>query len=209
MRSWLLAMGALAVAGLAWAGTEGDPLKLQAEISRSGGQKGGIVILWPRVIPRSDVPQDRADAAFIQQQLQATAERILPGRPVDRRPEPERVCPRAGCDGISIGAVFLHEERGCAVVATIARPGASPSKLVTMSGALSLTALESPFRTPPETYVVVHDFDRCTEIGAMMQLRMAALEAALREAVSGEVGAPAATVTAPPSKVIINGVTPQ
>lgn len=205
-RSWALGMGALLLASLAWAGSDADPTKLQAEISRSGGQKGGIVVLWPRVIPRSDKPQDRADASFIQQQLQNVAERVLPGRPIDRRPEPERVCPRAGCDGISVGAVFLHEERGCAVVATVTRPGQSPSKLVTMSGALSLKALESPFRgEPPESFVVVHDFDRCTEIGAMMQLRMAALEAALREAGGAEA---TPTAEAAPSRVVISGGSP-
>ena len=52
MRSWLLCIGALAMAGLAWAGTTDDAYKLQAEISRSAGQKGGVVVLWPRVIPR-------------------------------------------------------------------------------------------------------------------------------------------------------------
>ena len=84
---------------LALAGDSKDPTKLPPEISRSGGVTGGVVLLWPRVIPRSEDPQTDQDAAFVQGQLRAAIARALPGRPVDVRPNPERVCPRAGCAG--------------------------------------------------------------------------------------------------------------
>lgn len=205
MRGGIIKLGLLALGvsvGVALAGDSKDPTKLPPEISRSAGVSGGVVLLWPRVIPRSDDPQTEQDAAFVQGQLRAAIARALPGRPVDVRPNPERVCPRSGCVGVSVGAVFMHKEAGCGVVATVSKPGTEPQRLITMAGALSLTAETAPFREPPETFVTVHDFDRCVDLGPSMELRMAALEAALRDAFGG--AADEGTQPAP-TKVVFGG----
>lgn len=207
MRAGWLGLGVLALCaalGVASAGDSGkDPTKLPPEISRSGGVEGGVVLLWPRVIPRSEDPQTDQDAAFVQGQLRAAIARALPGKPVDVRPNPERVCPRNGCAGISLGAVFLHKDAGCGVVATVSKPGQQPQRLIAMAGALTLAADSVPFREPPETFVTVHDFDRCVDLGPSMELRMAALEAALRDAAgivsTDSTGQPA------PTRVVIGG----
>lgn len=196
-----VALAALSLAALAHAG-DNSGTSLPAEISRSGGDPNGVVILWPRIIPSSDSTQVRQDAAFVQQELKAAVERILPGMPVEIRPEPERVCPRKGCDGIAVGALFAHKEQGCAVVAMVSPPGMSEATLVPMAGRMDVKARKIPFREPAESYVTVYDFDRCVELAPNLELRISALEGALRTVANR----PAASVTgggeAPTSVVI-------
>ncbi len=202
-RSLLLTVVLLLGLSAAYAGGS-DPTKLPPEISRSAGVEGGVVVLWPRVIPKSEDPQTRQDGAFIQSQLRAAIARALPGMPVDVRPEPERVCPQKGCTAVSVGAVLMHKESGCAVVATVSKPGPSEQRLITMAGAMTLATNTVPFREPPESFVTIHDFDRCTDLGPNMELRMGAFEAALREA-AGQPAAPSSTGQPAPTKVIIGG----
>ncbi len=198
-------VGVVGLYGLSVAGAAGnDPTKLPPEISRSSGVEGGVVVLWPRVIPRSEDPQTKQDAAFIQSQLRAAVARALPGVPVDIRPEPERSCPQKGCTAASVGAVIMHKESGCAVVATVSKPGPSEQRLISMAGAMSLAATTVPFREPPESFVTIHDFDRCVDLGPNMDLRMAAFEAALREAV-GKPAPSDANGQPAPTRVVIGG----
>src|SRR5690242_7723512 len=87
------------------------------EISRSTGTAGGVVVLWPRIVGDKGGPLEgdtRQIAARIQRRLQSIVGRALPGRSVDVRPEPERVCPRAGCQAIAVGAVLSRSGGGCA-----------------------------------------------------------------------------------------------
>lgn len=200
----VVALG-LSLLGVALAGGGSESAQnyeLPPEISRSAGAEGGVVLLWPRIIPATNEPNTQQDATFLQSELRGAIGRALPGKPIDMRPAPERVCPRSGCKGVAVGAVLLHRENGCAVIATVSKPGQSEQRLVTLSGALVLTSSIIAFREPPESYVTVHDFDRCVELGPMMELRMAALEGALREAagMSSEAG-----TTPQPTRVVIGG----
>lgn len=198
-------VGGSMLLGLSVAGAAGnDATKLPPEISRSGGVEGGVVLLWPRVIPKSESPQTRQDAAFIQSQLRAAIGRALPGMPVDTRPEPERVCPQKGCTGLSVGAVLMHKESGCAVVATVSKPGPTEQRLISMAGAMSLSTNVVPFREAPESFVTIHDFDRCVDLGPNLDLRMAAFEAALREA-AGKTTSADANGQAAPTRVVFGG----
>jgi len=199
-----LIVGALLTLGLTTALAGGnDPTKLPSTISRSPGVAGGVVLLWPRIIPASDDPQTQQDASFVQSQFRAAIARALPNVPVDIRPAPERVCPQKGCDGVAVGAVMLHRESGCAVVATISKPGQSDQRLVAMAGAMSLSQNTVPFRVEPESFVTVHDFDRCVDLGPNLDLRMAAFDAAIREAF-GVTGTDASGAPAP-TRVVIGG----
>ena len=113
------------------AGGPNDTRYLGPEISHSKGQAGGIVVLWPRIIPGADAEANAAIAGQIQQKVKAVAEKALPGRPVDMRPKPERVCPKAGCDAMSVNILFNRNSNSCVAVALINAPGTSPTKLIT------------------------------------------------------------------------------
>jgi hypothetical protein len=134
------------------------------EISRSSGEKGGVIIFWPRIIPKSDDAETRDLAGKLQERLKAIVAKELPGRPVDVRPEPERVCPRVGCAAMSVGVLFSKEGKSCAALALVSGPGASPSRIVPWAGEVQLSKNEVPFREAPERVVKVKDFVRCTEL---------------------------------------------
>ena len=55
----------------------------------------------------------------LQQKMKQLVEKALPGRPVDVRPAPERVCPKAGCDAMSINVLFTRQNNSCVAVALI------------------------------------------------------------------------------------------
>jgi hypothetical protein len=134
------------------------------EISRSAGVEGGIVVFWPRVIPKSDAPEIRAIAASLQERVRAMVAEALPGRPIDVRPEPERVCPMAGCEAMTVGILLLHEADGCAALALVSPPGASPTTIVPWAGDVRLHATVASFRDPPESHVTVEDFVPCSAL---------------------------------------------
>ena len=79
-------------------------------MSRIGKQPiavpGGVTVLWPRIIPRDIVDENRDLGAALQQQMKILVEKHLPGRAIDFRPEPERVCPKTGCTGVSVGLLL-------------------------------------------------------------------------------------------------------
>lgn len=140
------------------------------EISRGVGEPGGVVVLWPRVVqPRSVAgPPDaatRAVAAQLQKRIAALISRELPGVPVDMRPEPERVCPKKGCVGSSVGVLLSRSGRGgCVALALVGGSGASPTRLVPWAGKIRLDAVTVPFREPPESQVHVTDNVDCATI---------------------------------------------
>ncbi len=153
------------------------------EISRSVGVPGGVVVLWPRVAPRSEDPQITAIAATVQQRLQQLVARALPGRTVDVRPSPERVCPRQGCVAMTVGASFFHTPQGgCTVVAIVSGAGQSPQRLVPWVGSVDLRESIVPFREPPESRIVSRDQARCADAVSQLANGEDAVVAAIREA---------------------------
>src|SRR5690606_18348727 len=110
----------------------------ERHVSKSPGQPGGVTILWPRIIPREIVDDNRALASALQQQMRRIVEKHLPGRPIDFRPEPERVCPKTGCAGVSVGLLLSRQGQGCLVLALVSRPGASPTTIVPWVGKVQL-----------------------------------------------------------------------
>jgi hypothetical protein len=161
------------------------------EISRSVGEEGGVVVFWPRVVSeragdqslrRAEALDDdtRALALAVQEHLRALAEEALPGRTIDLRPEPERVCPLAGCQPMTVGVVLARRNAGCAAVALIAPPGASPARLLPWAAGVRLARDEVPFREPPESEVTVTDFARCDSLLETLRRRDGEIVAAIR-----------------------------
>jgi hypothetical protein len=139
------------------------------EISRSAGVEGGVVVLWPRVVPRSQRVSAQQLAASAQQRLAGLVRKHLPGKPVDVRPEPERVCRQAGCKAMSVGALIVRKQRGCVVLAVISRPGPSPARLIPWVGKVTLKILDVPFRQPPESFVTIDDFAPCAQAANLLR----------------------------------------
>jgi hypothetical protein len=134
------------------------------EVSRSVGVTGGIVVFWPRVIPSSASGASHDLARQLQDRLRAMVAEAVPGRPIDVRPEPERVCPQAGCEAATVGVLLARRSGGCVAVALVSPPGTSPSRLLPWVGQVDLTQSSVPFREPPESYVTVTDFARCEDL---------------------------------------------
>ena len=141
-------------------GTTGDA----PEISRSVGVENGVVVFWPRIIPGTESASAQELAGVLQAHVVSIVEQALPGRTIDVRPEPERVCPRAGCLALTVGVLLLKRDTGCAVVALVSGPGQAPAKLIRWVGLLNLTQDQVPFREPPEGVVRITDFARCDEV---------------------------------------------
>lgn len=153
------------------------------EISRSAGVPNGVVVFWPRVSPRSEDPAMRAIAANVQTRLRAVVERTLPGRTVDVRPEPERVCPRAGCNAMTVGFSLYHSNSGaCSVVALVSGAGASPARLIPWAGRVQLREETVPFREPPEGRILVEDAVPCGSLNEALTAGEAAVAEAIRTA---------------------------
>lgn len=149
------------------AGASDDP-----RISRSAGEPGGVVLLWPRVVPADDSETTNAIADGIQRHMRGVVERALPGRPVDVRPSPERTCPKAGCAGVAFGALLVRRGEGCAVVAMVMPAGTSePTTLVDWAGALKLARTQIPFRAYPESEVTISDFAACADLPGSLSAR--------------------------------------
>jgi hypothetical protein len=87
-----------------------------------------------------------------------------PGKNVDVRPEPERVCPRAGCNAATVGLLFAKAGEGCAAVALVSAPGKSPARLVPWLGAAKLSKDMVAFRELAEEAARVTDFSRCSTL---------------------------------------------
>jgi hypothetical protein len=138
------------------------------EISRSVGVEGGAVVFWPRIVPRSDDPGIKALAAAVQKQLAAAVEQAGV-TPVDVRPEPERVCPKAGCAGMTVGAIVVNANGGgCSVLGLVAPAGQGDNHIVPWHGLVKLKAETVPFREPPESQVTVRDNVPCKGLAAKL-----------------------------------------
>ncbi|MGB0678636.1 MAG: hypothetical protein ACPGUV_03135 [Polyangiales bacterium] len=148
-------------------------------MSRSRGETGGLIVMWPRVVP--DSAKDSAEAATIHRALQDVARQVLPQGPIDVRPSPERVCPRQGCRATVLGAMLSYRAQDCVVLAWAAEPGKSPSRIVPWVGGVRLKQSEVPFREPPENAVVVHDYIACDKAMGKLPLASIGVSALLRD----------------------------
>jgi len=155
-----------------------------SRVSASRGQEGGVVVLWPRVIPSSDDAQLTQIARGLHKKLEAAARRALPtATDVDVRPEPERVCPQAGCKAVSVGVLLAHSNaQTCIAVAWVARPGTSPAKLIPWVGKVRKKMNQVPFREPIESGVAVTDFQRCSDVLEQADDGLSAIDEALKAA---------------------------
>ncbi len=160
------------------------------QISRSVGEPGGVVVLWPRVVPSTDAPEIRRAAAGLQAVLTQRVAEILPDREVDVRPEPERVCPQAGCKAVAVGALLVHTEQACAVVGLVNPAGRSPATLVPWAGKVTTQQPTIPFRAYPESYVTILDFQRCDALPDVLKQGSTDLDTAILEAAGASPSAP-------------------
>jgi hypothetical protein len=154
----------------------------ERHVSKSAGAAGGVTLLWPRIIPRDIVDQNRDLAAALQQRMKSIIEKHLPGRTIDFRPEPERVCPKTGCAGVSVGLLLSRQGQGCLVLALVSKPGASPTKIVPWVGKVSLRSDTVGFREWPESQITVGDYVPCNSLLTTMDAQEAAVGDALKAA---------------------------
>jgi hypothetical protein len=140
-----------------------------------------VTVLWPRIIPSAEAAAARDVAARVQARAREAVAGVIGGRPIDVRPEGERVCPQGGCPGTNLGVLLLKSGGGCAAVALVGRPGRTPARLVPWAGQVELKGSEVPFRQPPEGLVRVVDMLPCDGIVDAMAKRMPEVQAALRE----------------------------
>lgn len=166
---------ALATLTVATARASGDA----PEISRSAGVRGGVVALWPRIIPRTATATSRELATAVQRYMVGLIRRTLPNRPIDIRPEPERVCRRAGCEAISVGVLLVRKNAGCVLIGLVSRPGQSPAALIPWLGEVQLKQRTAGFREPPESQVRVLDFAMCDQLPRQLSQKNEALITAL------------------------------
>jgi hypothetical protein len=151
------------------------------EVSRSRGTAETVVVLWPRIIPSDQAGVSRELAGAIQNHLRNLVSQALPGRAIDMRPEPERVCPQAGCLGPSVGILFLRDSNGCAVLGLVSGPGQSSTRMIPWVGLVDARPEDVPFRQPPESYVTVKDFSApCSSVLGLLGDRDAEIIAAIR-----------------------------
>ena len=109
---------------------------------------------------------------------------MLPDRPVDVRPAPERVCPQAGCKAMTVGALLVHTGQACAVVALVSGPGRSAVHLLPWAGKVTLKQQTLPFREYPESHVTILDFQRCGALAEPMRVEEGRVMASMK-AVAG------------------------
>ncbi len=141
-----------------------DDMVLSPEISHSRGVEGGIVLLWPRVVPKAETANMRGPAKALQDRLQAMLSEAFPDRPIDVRPEPERVCPRrGGCVASSVGVLIGVRDGECVAVLIVSSPGESPQRLMPWAG-LMTTKLSVPFREPPESSIQLQEMVPCDRL---------------------------------------------
>jgi hypothetical protein len=150
-------------------------------VSRSAGEAGGVVVLWPRIIPAEEVESSNMIAGLVQDRMKALAERTLPGKPIDVRPQPERTCPQAGCNAVALGVLILRQGESCAAIAFVMPPGTNDSTtLVPWYGGVKLKSSAIPFRGFPESEVTVTDYGRCNDLPASLDKLEADVAKALK-----------------------------
>jgi len=181
IRLGLVVSGALAAAAALAVEPAASLPASEAYVSTSRGVERGVVLLWPRVIPANGAAALHGQAASLRSALRQMMDRALPGRSVDVRPEPQRVCPTAGCRAISVGVLLVHESRGCAAIALIGPPGQTMQRLVPWVGAVKLKATMIPFRELPESSVAIEDFVPCANLATELAARSSDVERAMAE----------------------------
>lgn len=155
---------------------------LGPEISHSRGVEGGLVLLWPRVVPMAQTAAMRGPAKALQDRLKAMLEQHFPGRPIDVRPEPERVCPKTGCLGTSVGVLIgVREGESCVAIVIVSPPGRSDQLLMPWAG-LVTTKLQVPFREPPESSMQIQEMVPCDQLTTATLEREERVKEALRVA---------------------------
>lgn len=153
------------------------------EISRSFGDENGVLLLWPRIVGPGSPASSRALAGELQAWMHRFLQETFPDRAIEVRPEPERVCPQAGCRAPTVGILLLQEEDGCAVLALVSAPGRSPSQLLPWVGDVRVGQSSVPFRESPEAHVTVQDFAPCGEVMQRVEEGRPSLEPVLRSLV--------------------------
>lgn len=151
------------------------------EISRSRGKKGGVVVLWPRVVPETQDAAVTALAGQLQQRLAVLAGDVVDPKKVDVRPPPERVCSQIGCKAASVSIMIGQRGGGCALVGVVSGPGTSPQQLIPLAGQLQLTGSSAPFRQPPEQLLNVSEFAPCDQV--LEALDLSGVQSALQRLV--------------------------
>ena len=151
-----------------------------SKISTSVGQQGGVIVLWPRIIPATQDPTILSTARSVQARLTALARERYPTRAIDVRPEPQRACPQAGCEATSVNAVIVHNQGSCVVVGLVAPPGRSPTTMIPWAGPVDLKQPTVPFRDYPESSLVIRDFLGCDDLAAPLAAQQEPIAEAIR-----------------------------
>ena len=152
----------------------------EAFVSSSGGEQGGLVVFWPRVIPRSDDPEVRALAQDVQNELVELAKATFPDRAIDVRPEPERVCPRGGCDAATFGVLLVHKGSKCAAVALMSAGQTATNDLAVWAGEVTLKLDRVAFREYPENHVGISEYVPCDQLVTAMSDKREEIAATLK-----------------------------
>jgi hypothetical protein len=163
-------------------GTSSPNTKDAPEISRSPGVAGGVVVFWPRIVPRTDDPATKELAGKLQKRLTDLVAKAVPKRERDVRPDPERVCQRSGCAAMTVGVLLVPQNGGCVAVALVSGPDKSPARLIPWGGAVDLKQKEVPFRDPPESSITVNDMVPCAKLADKLGERDADVVKAIQEA---------------------------
>ncbi|MCA9515149.1 MAG: hypothetical protein KC635_09425 [Myxococcales bacterium] len=184
----LVILLALAMVHCGTAPAQRDPDEVDAAdvvpgkyVSKTRGPEGGIVVLWPRVVPKERTVELRPQATALQARLVSLVREAFPGREVEVRPEPERVCPWNGCASPAVGVLIVTDSQGCAAVVQVSKAGRAPARQMVWGGILS-SALEVPFREPPESHVTVQDFVPCGELTETTKEREGSVKMAIEQA---------------------------
>lgn len=150
-------------------------------ISRSVGEEGGVVVFWPRVIPKTEDAAITSLAGDLQKELAGMVKATFTGKAVDVRPSPERVCPRDGCAAMTVGLLLTHIKGGCAVMALVSGPGKAPQRVVPWAGLVQLKREEVPFREPPESDVTIKDAVPCADVMKQLEEKRGDVVAAMKK----------------------------
>ena len=151
-------------------------------ISRSVGEEGGVIVFWPRVIPRTEDAATNALAGSLQKELAGLAKKTFAGKTIDVRPEPERVCPRDGCAAMTVGLLLTHVKGGCAVMALVSESGKASQRIVPWAGVVELKRDVVPFREPAESEVTIKDAVPCADVLKQLEEKKGDVVAAMKKA---------------------------
>lgn len=155
---------------------------MDPRISSSAGETGGVVVLWPRVVPGEGVDWLREHMGAVQTRLHQIAERVYGNAPIDVRPAPQRTCPKQGCAGVALGALVLWSGNGCAILALVSPPGQESTSIIPWSGDVELKKHSVGFRSPPEDQVTTKDMIPCDKITETLDQLEPEVEKAVRAA---------------------------